>query len=171
MKEYLSSSADVLDSLSSSQNGLSTAEAASRLEKNGKNKLAEGKKESMLHRFFKQLAEPMTIILLVAAVISAGVEIYNGLASNHWEFPADVVIILAVVLINAILGVFQESKAEKAVEALQKMSAATTKTLRDGKIVSIKEETCVIESAHDRTKIRILKSAVSRVDVKAEDAE
>ena len=118
MKEYLKESREVLDSLSSSEAGLSAAEAEKRLEANGKNKLVEGKKESLIRRFLKQLAEPMTIILLVAAAISAGVEIYNGL--NHgFEFPADVVIILSVVLINAILGVFQESKAEKAIEALQ----------------------------------------------------
>ena len=119
MKEYLSDSSEVLESLASSENGLSDAQAAERLEKNGPNKLVEGKKESLIHRFFKQLAEPMTIILLVAAAISAGVEIYNGVSKGHWEFPADVVIILAVVIINAVLGVFQESKAEKAIEALQ----------------------------------------------------
>ena len=86
----------------------------------------------------------MTIILLVAAVISAGVEIYNGVASGHWEFPADVVIILAVVLINAILGVFQESKAEKAIEALQEMSKAQSKVLRDGKMIFVPSEDLVI---------------------------
>ena len=114
MKEYLSSSAEVIESVGSCEEGLSSAEAAKRLDANGKNKLVEGKKESLIARFFKQLAEPMTIILLVAAAVSAGVEIYNGL-QHGFEFPADVVIILAVVLINAILGVFQESKAEKAI--------------------------------------------------------
>ncbi len=144
MKEYLSSSAEVLESVGSSEHGLSVADAAERLEKNGKNKLAEGKKESLIHRFFKQLAEPMTIILIVAAVISAGVEIYNGVSSGHWEFPADVVIIMAVVLINAILGVFQESKAEKAIEALQEMSKAQSKVIRDGKLISIPSEDLVV---------------------------
>ena len=86
----------------------------------------------------------MTIILLVAAAISAGVEIYNGVASGHWEFPADVVIIMAVVLINAILGVFQESKAEKAIEALQEMSKAQSKVLRDGHQISIPSEDLVV---------------------------
>ena len=129
MKEYLQSSEEVLSSVNSSVDGLSGAEAEKRLQENGKNKLAEGKKESMIHRFLKQLAEPMTIILLVAAAISAGVEIYNGL-SHGFEFPADVVIILAVVLINAILGVFQESKAEKAIEALQEMSFVTASLFR-----------------------------------------
>ena len=144
MKEYLKQSSAVLDEVASSLDGLSSAESAARLEKNGKNKLAEGKKESLIKRFFKQLAEPMTIILLVAAAISAGVEIYNGVASGHWEFPADVVIILSVVLINAILGVFQESKAEKAIEALQEMSKAQSKVLRDGKMIFVPSEDLVV---------------------------
>ena len=144
MKEYLSSSTDVIESVGSNAEGLSSAEAAKRLETNGKNKLIEGKKESLIVRFFKQLAEPMTIILLVAAAISAGVEIYNGVISQHWEFPADVVIILAVVLINAVLGVFQESKAEKAIEALQEMSKAQSKVIRDGKQISVPSEDLVV---------------------------
>ncbi len=144
MKEYLKKSKDVLSELSSSENGLSGAEAAKRLEQNGKNKLAEGKKESLFHRFLKQLAEPMTIILIVAAIISAGVEIYNGISLNHWEFPADVVIIMAVVLINAILGVFQESKAEKAIEALQEIAAAQSKVIRDGHQISVRSEDLVV---------------------------
>ena len=144
MKEYLSSCAEVIESVGSREDGLSSTEAAKRLETNGKNKLVEGKKESLIVRFFKQLAEPMTIILLVAAAISAGVEIYNGVASQHWEFPSDVVIILAVVLINAILGVFQESKAEKAIEALQEMSKAQSKVLRDGKMIFVPSEDLVV---------------------------
>ena len=144
MKEYLRSSAEVLDEVASSADGLSAAEADKRLEQNGKNKLVEGKKESLIVRFFKQLAEPMTIILLVAAVVSAGVEIYEGIHSGHMGFPSDVVIILAVVLINAILGVFQESKAEKAIEALQEMSKAQSKVIRDGKQISIPSEDLVV---------------------------
>ncbi len=143
MKEYLRSSAEVLEEVGTTTDGLSTDEAAARLEKNGKNKLAEGKKESLIVKFFKQLAEPMTIILLVAAGVSAGVEVYNGL-QHGFEFPADVVIILAVVLINAILGVFQESKAEKAIEALQEMSKAQSKVIRDGKQISIPSEDLVV---------------------------
>ena len=135
---------EAIRSVSSQEEGLSSSEASVRLEKNGKNKLLEAKKESLFVRFLKQLAEPMTIILLVAAAISAGLEIYEGIANHHWEFPADVVIILAVVLINAILGVFQESKAEKALEALQEMSKAQSKVLRDGKQVVVPSEDLVV---------------------------
>ncbi len=144
MKEYLKASAEVLEDVASSTEGLSSAEADKRLEQNGKNKLVEGKKESLIHRFLKQLAEPMTIILLAAAAISAGVEIYNGVSVGHWEFPTDVVIILAVVLINAVLGVFQESKAEKAIEALQEMSKALSKVIRDGKQITVPSEDLVV---------------------------
>ena len=143
MKHYLKDSSEVIESVGSTPDGLSSTEASQRLEKNGKNKLAEAKKESLLHRFFKQLCEPMTIILLVAAAISAGVEIYNGL-QHGFEFPADVVIILAVVLINAVLGVLQESKAEKAIEALQEMSKAQSKVIRDGKQISVPSEELVV---------------------------
>ena len=143
MKFYCESEEKVLQSVGSQKDGLSSAEADKRLSENGKNKLVEGKKESLIIRFFKQLAEPMTIILLVAAAISAGVEIYEGLHGEP-KFPTDVIIILAVVLINAILGVAQESKAEKAIEALQEMSKAQSKVLRDGKQITIASEDLVI---------------------------
>ena len=138
MKEYLKSSEEVLNEQNTSFDGLSESEANVRLEKNGKNKLAEGKKESLLVRFLKQFAEPMTIILLVAAVISGVLEIVEH------AFPVDAVIILAVVLINAALGVFQESKAEKAIEALQEISSAMSKVIREGKQISIKSEDLVV---------------------------
>ena len=144
MKFYCEDKEKVLHELGSNEDGLTSAEAAKRLEANGKNRLAEAKGKSLIRRFFEQLAEPMTIILIVAAIISAGVEIYNGVLSGHWEFPADVVIIMAVVLINAILGVFQESKAEKAIEALQEMSKAQTKVIRDGKMITIPSEDLVV---------------------------
>ncbi len=141
MKYYLQESDAVLQALKSSENGLSSQEAAKRLEENGKNKLAEAKKDSLLKRFFAQMKDPMIIILIVAAAISAATEMIEH---GGWTTPTDAIIILAVVLINAVLGVMQESKAEKAVEALQKMSAATTKTLRDGKIEIIKSEDLVV---------------------------
>ena len=144
MKEYLKESSVVLDEVGSSKDGLDSAEAAARLEKNGKNKLIEGERESLIVKFLKQLCEPMTIILIVAAAISAGLEIYEGIAHGAWAFPADVVIILAVVLINAILGVFQESKAEKALEALQEMSKAQSKVIRGGKLITVASEDLVV---------------------------
>ncbi|MCD7723150.1 MAG: cation-translocating P-type ATPase [Clostridiales bacterium] len=138
MKEYLRTADEVIHEYDTSDSGLSSAKAAARLEKNGKNKLAEGKKESLLHRFVMQLADPMIIILIVAAVISAVTSVYNS------EFPSDVIIIMIVVIINAVLGVYQESKAEKAIEALQKIAAATSKVIRDGKTVTIHSEDIVI---------------------------
>ncbi|MEE1321627.1 MAG: cation-translocating P-type ATPase [Acutalibacteraceae bacterium] len=141
MKHYLHSVDEVFEHVSSSPEGLTEAEAAKRLEANGKNKLEEGKKKSAFQRFIDQLKDPMIIILLVAAVISAVTEMIEA---GKFVTPTDSIIILAVVLINAILGVIQESKAEKAVEALQKMSAAMTKVMRDGKVVSVKSEDLVV---------------------------
>ncbi len=141
MKHYLHEVADVFAEVKSSEAGLTTAEAEKRLETNGKNKLAEAKKASMLSRFVDQLKDPMIIILLVAAVISAVTEMIEA---GGFVTPTDSIIILVVVLINAILGVVQESKAEKAVEALQKMSAATTKVIRDGQVVTVKSEDLVV---------------------------
>ena len=138
MKEYLQNASDVLNALSTSEEGLDKAEAEKRLEQNGKNKLAEGKKESMFHRFFKQFTEPMTIILLVAALISG----IMSIVEQH--FPEDVIIIMAVVIINAILGVVQESKAEKAIEALQEIAKATSKVIRNGHQVNIPSEDLVV---------------------------
>ena len=141
MKHYLESAEAVFTEVNSSEAGLTTAEATARLEKNGKNKLAEAKKDSTLKKFFDQMKDPMIIILLIAAVVSAVVEMIEA---KGFVTPTDSIIILVVVLINAILGVIQENKAEKAVEALQKMSAATTKTLRDGKVETIKSEDLVV---------------------------
>ena len=145
MKFYCEDQEKVLSELQSTREGLSSAEAARRLEANGKNKLAAAKGKSLIRRFFEQLADPMTIILLVAAAISGGLAVYESMAHpGEGEGFADVIIILAVVLINAVLGVYQESKAEKAIEALQEMSAATSKVLRDGKIQIIPSEDLVV---------------------------
>lgn len=138
MKFYLESKDRVFEQVKSSENGLTQSQAQARLQENGKNKLAEGKKDSLIKRFLEQLAEPMTLILIVAAIISAITSAYAN------ESYADVFIIMAVVLINAVLGVYQENKAEKAIESLQEMAAATSKVLRDGSIVSIKSEDLVV---------------------------
>ncbi|MBE6829381.1 MAG: cation-translocating P-type ATPase, partial [Ruminococcaceae bacterium] len=137
MKYYLADLDQVLEQVQSSPQGLSQADADSRLQRDGKNKLAEGKKVSVFRRFVQQLGDPMTIILIVAAVIS-GIT-----ASYAHESFADVFIIMIVVVINAVLGVYQESKAEKAIEALQEMSAATSKVLRGGSVVTMKSEDLV----------------------------
>ena len=136
MKEYLEQKEDVLSQVESNENGLTSAQASSRLEKNGKNKLAEGKKDSLIKRFLSQLADPMIIILIVAAVISAVTAAVGGEGEGY----ADVIIIMVVVIINAVLGVYQESKAEKAIEALQEIAAATSNVIRDGKVVTIKSQ-------------------------------
>ena len=138
MKEYLKSSQEVVEELKSSENGLSANEAAQRLEKNGPNKLAEGKKVTLLQRFLKQLADPMVIILIVAAAISGVIAYIEG------EAPTDVFIILFVVVLNSVLGVVQESKAEKAIDALKAMTAATSKVIRDGHMITVKSEDLVV---------------------------
>ena len=137
MKTYCEEKEAVLAELDSTESGLSSDEARKRLEAHGKNKLKEPAKESLIKRFFGQMADPMIIILLVAAAISGVLAVAQG------ESFADVIIILAVVIVNAVLGVYQENKAEKAIEALQEMSAATSKVLRDGKLVTIHSEELV----------------------------
>jgi len=134
MKYYLESSSEVFGEVKSTENGLTSEQARRRSAETGKNKLAEGKKTPLILRFLSQFADPMIIILLAAAVISAITSVLQK------EFPSDVIIIMFVVIVNAILGVYQESKAEKAIEALQKMAAATTRVLRDGKVCEIPSE-------------------------------
>ena len=165
MKEYLSGSDEVLRELQSESGGLSSAEAARRLEEHGKNKLKEGKKESLIHKFFMELKDPMIIILIVAAVISGITAAYSG------ESFADVIIIMIVVVINAVLGVVQESKAEKAIAALQEIAAATSKVLRDGKQITVRSEELVpgdvvILEAGDSVPAdgRILESASMKIE-------
>ncbi len=138
MKAYLSDIDQVLTQSGTSKNGLSSQEAAQRLQKDGKNKLAEAKKDSLLLRFLKQLTDPMILILLSAAFVSGFLAVFEN------EGFADVIIILTVVILNAVLGVYQESKAEKAIEALNKMSAATSKVLRDGNLTVLKSEEIVV---------------------------
>ena len=115
MKHYLESIEAVYQALKVTGAGLSSKEAGDRLASHGPNKLAEAKKTPLIVRFFEQMKDPMTLILIAAAVISGITSVYEG------ESFADVIIILSVVIINAILGVYQESKAEKAIEALQQM--------------------------------------------------
>ena len=137
MKEYLSSVAEVLKEKQSTESGLANVQVEERQRLYGANKLVEGKKTSLFTRFMQQLADPMIIILIVAAAISGVTAVYAG------ESFADVIIILIVVLINAVLGVVQESKAEKAIAALQEIAAATSKVMRDGRLTAIRSEELV----------------------------
>ena len=138
LKYYCEDAQSVLREVESSEKGLGAEEAAARLERNGRNELAAAKKPSLISQFFKQMADPMIIILLVAAAISAVTSVYQN------ESPADVIIILFVVIVNAVLGVYQENKAEKAIEALQAMSAATSRVLRGGKITVVPSAELVV---------------------------
>ena len=137
MRYYCEEKERVLEELGSSHEGLDANEAEKRLLKHGKNKLAEAKKDSLIKRFFAQMKDPMIIILLCAAAIS------GVLAVSEGESFADVIIILAVVIVNAALGVYQENKAEKAIEALREMSAASSKVMRSGTIHTVHSEDLV----------------------------
>lgn len=131
MKEYLASAEEVLEEQSTSAaSGLTAAEAQSRLASVGPNKLDEEEKTPMWKRFFEQMGDPMVIMLLVAAAIS----VITGFIQGEPEW-ADAAIILSVVILNSVLGVVQEAKSEQALEALQEMSAAQSKVIRDGKMV------------------------------------
>ena len=138
MQYYLKSVKEVFTAIESNAKGLTGAEAQRRLTRDGKNKLAEAKKDSLLKRFLSQMADPMILVLIAAAAVSGVTSFYAG------ENFADVIIILAVVVINALLGMYQESKAEKAIEALQEMAAATSRVLRDGRIEQVKSEELVV---------------------------
>ena len=138
MRFYCEDKEAALQEVQSTAEGLSSEEAARRLEANGRNRLADAPKKSLVRRFFEQMADPMILILLVAAAISGVLAVVQN------DSFADVIIILAVVIVNAVLGVYQENKAEKAIEALQEMSAATSKVLRDGKIATVRSEELVV---------------------------
>ena len=137
-KTYTLSTDQVLKNLGVDENGLTSAQARERLAKYGPNKLKEGEKPTLLQRFLTQLRDPMLIILMIAAAVSA----LTGMLSGESEW-AEVIIIIAVVLLNAILGVVQESKAEAAIEALQTMTAATCKVIRDGKQIQLHSDELV----------------------------
>ena len=139
-KTYTQSAQEVLQQLGVNTEGLSSQEAKARLEKYGPNKLKEAEKATWLQRFMAQLKDPMLIILMIAAVVSAATTVIDFLQlpeprdfGHLTEGLVEVGIIVIVVLLNAILGVIQESKAEAAIEALQTMTAATCKVIRDGK--------------------------------------
>ena len=122
-------SEEVLKNLDSSVEGLSTAQAQERLANYGHNELEEGEKRSLLAKFLDQFKDLMIIILLVAAALSVITEGMDGLT--------DAMIILAVVVLNAAFGVYQEGQAEAAIEALKNMSSPMARVRRDGHVIEI----------------------------------
>lgn len=138
MKEYLKNTDEVLKDIESTQNGLTSEQAKQRLEKNGLNKLKEPPKDGIVKKFIKALIDPMIIMLLAAAGISAITAFASG------DSFTDVFIILFVVIVNTILSLVQESKAEGAIDSLMEMTKATSKVIRDGVVRNIKSEELVI---------------------------
>ncbi len=136
-KYWLEDPGQVMADLGTGENGLSAVEAEERLKKYGYNKLKEAPKDSAMKRFLAQLKDPMIVILLVAAFISAVLDVFEG------KTPYDTLIIAFVVIVNGILGVVQESKAEAAIEALKKMSESTNRVLRGGETVFVKSSDLV----------------------------
>jgi len=137
------------------ENGLSEEEAKIRLEKYGENKLEEKKKKSFIRIFFEQMNDPMIFVLFAAIAVTIGVSIYETIKTinagtftgNYFlevgDWP-DVIIILAVIIINALIGSIQEVKAQSSLEALKKMSSPETTVIRDGKRRKIKSSELVI---------------------------
>ena len=126
---YIQGEDETLEALQSSREGLSTAEAQKRLDEYGHNELEEGQKRGLLAKFLDQFKDLMIIILLVAAALSVITEGTEGLT--------DALIILAVVILNAAFGVYQEGQAEAAIEALKDMSSQIARVRRDGHVVEI----------------------------------
>lgn len=123
----------VLERLHATPQGLLTTEAMEQLQKNGPNELPQGKKITLWQRIIAQFKDLMILILMAAAVVAA----FAGELS-------DAIIILLVVVLNAAFGVFQETKAENAIDALQKMSTPTTRVRRDGQITQLSSKELVV---------------------------
>ncbi len=129
---YYESMNDVLKKLNSQPEGLTAADAAARLAKHGRNALEEARKKTLAEKAWVQLKEPMVLVLIGAAI-------FSGILGE----AADMFIIFAVVILNTVIGLVQESKAEQAVEALKKMSAQSAKVLRDGQVIAVNAEELV----------------------------
>lgn len=140
MREYLVSAEEVLAAFGAdAKQGLTQDRAATRLAEDGPNKLKEAERTPLIIRFFQQMADPMVIMLIVAAVISA----VTGIVQGEADF-ADVIIIMFVVILNSVLGVVQEAKSEEALAALQEMAAAQSKVIREGVMVNVPSSELVV---------------------------
>ncbi len=139
-KYYLQEIEEVYKEFNTSKDGLSSKEAEARLEKYGKNKLKEAEKTPLWKKFIESISDPMIIMLLVAAAIQALVNVLQMKDGFKLSEFADVIVIMAVVIINTIMSLVQEAKAEGAMEALMQMTASTSKVLRDGEIKITKSE-------------------------------
>ena len=126
---YTQSPEEVLKAVDATEQGLSSSEAEKRLAEFGHNELEEGEKRSILVKFIEQFKDLMIIILVAAAILSV--------VTSGGEDIADAIIILAVVIINAAFGVYQEGKAEEAIEALRSLSSPAARVLRDGHMAEI----------------------------------
>ena len=131
---------DVYAKLNTSEKGLTSQEASARLQRNGKNVLEEGKSKTWLQRFFAQMKDLMIIVLLCASLISAVIAIVEG----KYVDLIDAGIILLIVVLNAVIGTIQESKADQAMKELTKMNRPFAKVLRDGEVTKIKCEDIVV---------------------------
>ena len=134
LEYYLFDAEEAFRELDSTKQGLTSAEADRRLVINGRNELQKAKRKSLFRRVLEQVADPMVVILLAAAAVSALIAYFEGGSFSDY---ADVFVIMTVVVINSVLGVTQESKAENAIEALQQMSASTATVRREGRLVEI----------------------------------
>ena len=139
MEQYGMSIREVMTTLKCGEEGLSAAEAERRLAQGGRNAIEEGKKRSKLLLFFSQFADLMTVILILAAVLSAVLAFVTG---DRTEL-ADTGILLFVILLNAVVGFLQQYRADAAIEKLKKLSACEAKAVRGGRVVKVDAETLV----------------------------
>ena len=141
MKDFHSKSEiEIMEHFKTNENGLSSKVAENRLEKNGKNKLVEKKRKNWFFRFIDQMKDMMIIVLLIASLVSAVLAIVE----QKYIDLIDSGIILLIVIVNAIIGLVQENKANNAMEALKNMNKPYAKVVRDGQVIKIKSEDIVV---------------------------
>ena len=137
---YNDKNESVLKAVNSTETGLTAEEAAKRLEQNGRNEFEKEKKKTLFVKFLEQFKDVMILVLIVAAIVTAVIAI----VSKQYSDIVDAGIILAIVILNAVIGVAQENKAESALEALKNMNKPYSKVRRDGEVVAVKSEEVVI---------------------------